>query len=219
MADFVGALDQGTTSTRFMIFDHAGREVGKHQLEHEQILPRAGWVEHNPLEIWERTQAVIGSALTTAGLHASDLAAMGVTNQRETTIVWDRHTGRPWHHAIVWQDTRTDAIAAALDADERGEVIRDGGKPLPNVGGRTAGDGDDAAVAVQADDRAAGKSGRGHGGGRHRQAGVLQRRGGLRLQMQAADAEARDEARDLLGRRVAADEERAERAQRADVIE
>ena len=108
-----------------MIFDHAGREVGKHQLEHEQILPRAGWVEHNPLEIWERTQAVIGSALTTAGLHASDLAAMGVTNQRETTIVWDRHTGRPWHHAIVWQDTRTDAIAAALDADERGEVIRE----------------------------------------------------------------------------------------------
>jgi glycerol kinase len=125
MADFVGALDQGTTSTRFMIFDHAGREVGKHQLEHEQILPRAGWVEHNPLEIWERTQAVIGSALTSAGLHASDLAAMGVTNQRETTIVWDRHTGRPWHHAIVWQDTRTDAIAAALDADERGEVIRE----------------------------------------------------------------------------------------------
>ncbi|MGB2701289.1 MAG: FGGY family carbohydrate kinase, partial [Candidatus Phosphoribacter baldrii] len=95
MADFVGALDQGTTSTRFMIFDHAGREVGKHQLEHEQVLPRAGWVEHNPLEIWERTQTVIGSALTAAGLSSSDLAAMGVTNQRETTIVWDRHTGRP----------------------------------------------------------------------------------------------------------------------------
>jgi glycerol kinase len=125
MADFVGALDQGTTSTRFMIFDHAGREVGKHQLEHEQVLPRAGWVEHNPLEIWERTQTVIGSALTAAGLSSSDLAAMGVTNQRETTIVWDRHTGRPWHNAIVWQDTRTDAIAAALDADGRGQVIRE----------------------------------------------------------------------------------------------
>jgi len=125
MADFVGAIDQGTTSTRFMIFDHAGREVGKHQLEHEQILPQAGWVEHNPLEIWERTQTVIDSALTSAGLRASDLAAIGVTNQRETTIVWDRHTGRPWHNAIVWQDTRTAAIATALDADGRGQVIRE----------------------------------------------------------------------------------------------
>ena len=125
MADFVGAIDQGTTSTRFMIFDHAGREVGKHQLEHEQVLPQAGWVEHNPLEIWERTQTVIGSALTSAGLRATDLAAIGVTNQRETTIVWDRHTGRPWHNAIVWQDTRTAAIATALDADGRGQVIRE----------------------------------------------------------------------------------------------
>ncbi len=124
MADFVGAVDQGTTSTRFMIFDHAGREVGKHQLEHEQILPRAGWVEHNPVEIWERTQTVIASALTNAGLHASDLAAIGITNQRETTIVWDRRTGRPYANAVVWQDTRTDAIAAALDADERGQLIR-----------------------------------------------------------------------------------------------
>ncbi|MGB8384947.1 MAG: glycerol kinase GlpK [Dermatophilaceae bacterium] len=124
MADFVGAVDQGTTSTRFMIFDHAGRPVGQHQLEHEQILPRAGWVEHNPLEIWERTQTVIGSALAGSGLGASDLNAIGITNQRETTIVWDRHTGRPWHNAVVWQDTRTDRIAAALDADGRGEVIR-----------------------------------------------------------------------------------------------
>ncbi len=124
MADFVGALDQGTTSTRFMIFDHAGREVGRHQLEHEQILPQAGWVEHNPLEIWERTQTVIGSALASSGLTASDLDSMGVTNQRETTLVWDRHTGRPYANALVWQDTRTAAIAAALDADGRGEVIR-----------------------------------------------------------------------------------------------
>jgi glycerol kinase len=125
MADFVGAVDQGTTSTRFMIFDHDGREVARHQLEHEQIMPRAGWVEHNPLEIWDRTHTVIGTAVTNAGIAMSDLAAIGVTNQRETTIVWDRRTGRPFHNAIVWQDTRTDSIAAALDRDGRGDVIRD----------------------------------------------------------------------------------------------
>ncbi len=124
MADFVGAVDQGTTSTRFMIFDHAGREVGRHQLEHEQILPRSGWVEHNPLEIWERTQTVIGSALSSQGLAASDLDSLGITNQRETTVVWDPRSGRPYHNAIVWQDTRTDRIAAALDRDGRGDVIR-----------------------------------------------------------------------------------------------
>ncbi len=124
MADFIGAVDQGTTSTRFMIFDHDGREVARHQLEHEQILPRAGWVEHNPIEIWERTETVIGTALTTAGLGTADLVGIGITNQRETAIVWDRHTGRPYANAIVWQDTRTDKIAAALQADGRGEVIR-----------------------------------------------------------------------------------------------
>ncbi len=124
MTDFIGAVDQGTTSTRFMIFDHDGREVGRHQLEHEQILPRAGWVEHNPLEIWERTQTVIGTALTSTGLHARDLAAIGVTNQRETTIVWDARTGRPLHNAIVWQDTRTDTIASALERDGHGDTIR-----------------------------------------------------------------------------------------------
>ena len=116
MGDFIGAVDQGTTSTRFMVFDHDGRPVAKHQLEHEQILPRAGWVEHDPVEIWDRTQTVIGSALGQAGIAASDLAAIGVTNQRETTIVWDRRTGRPYYNAIVWQDTRTDSIANALDA-------------------------------------------------------------------------------------------------------
>ncbi|MBK8756568.1 MAG: glycerol kinase GlpK [Actinomycetales bacterium] len=137
MADFVGAIDQGTTSTRFMIFDHAGREVGKHQLEHQQILPQAGWVEHNPLEIWERTQTVIGSALAGAGLRASDLDSIGVTNQRETTIVWDRHTGRPYANALVWQDTRTAPIASALDADGRGAVIRSkaGLPPAPYFSG------------------------------------------------------------------------------------
>ena len=124
MPDFVGAVDQGTTSTRFMIFDHSGTEVGRHQLEHEQILPRPGWVEHNPVEIWERTSAVIRTAMNRYDLSAVDLAALGVTNQRETTVVWNRRTGRPYHNAIVWQDTRTDQIAAALDRDGRGDVIR-----------------------------------------------------------------------------------------------
>ena len=125
MGDFIGAVDQGTTSTRFMVFDHDGREVARHQLEHEQVLPRAGWVEHDPLEIWERTKTVIGTALARAGIGGSDLAAIGVTNQRETAIVWDRRTGRPFHNAIVWQDTRTAAIAKALDEDGRGDVIRE----------------------------------------------------------------------------------------------
>jgi glycerol kinase len=124
MAEFVGAVDQGTTSTRFMIFDRAGNEVGRHQLEHEQILPRAGWVEHDPVEIWERTSTVVQTALNRAGLSASDLCALGVTNQRETTVVWDRATGRPLYNAIVWQDTRTDRIASALERDGRGDVIR-----------------------------------------------------------------------------------------------
>jgi len=124
MSEFVGAVDQGTTSTRFMIFDHGGNEIARHQLEHEQILPRAGWVEHNPTEIWERTRAVIQTTLTTANLGPGDLAALGITNQRETAVVWDRRTGRPYYNAIVWQDTRTDRIAAALERDGRGEVIR-----------------------------------------------------------------------------------------------
>jgi glycerol kinase len=124
MADFVGAVDQGTTSTRFMIFDHGGNEIGRHQLEHEQILPRAGWVEHNPVEIWERTTAVVRTAMNAQGLEAGDLAALGITNQRETAVVWNRRTGRPYYNAIVWQDTRTDQIASALDRDGRGDVIR-----------------------------------------------------------------------------------------------
>ncbi|MEU8803933.1 glycerol kinase GlpK, partial [Spirillospora sp. NPDC048819] len=124
MADFVGALDQGTTSTRFMIFDHGGNEIARHQLEHEQILPQAGWVEHNPTEIWERTRAVIQSTLNKADLGHTDLAALGITNQRETTVVWNRRTGRPYYNAIVWQDTRTDRIAAALERDGKGDVIR-----------------------------------------------------------------------------------------------
>jgi glycerol kinase len=124
MPDFVGAVDQGTTSSRFMIFDHSGNEIAKYQLEHEQILPQAGWVEHNPVEIWDRCQSVISTALNQASLGPSDLAALGITNQRETTVVWNRRTGRPYGNAIVWQDTRTDRIAAALDRDGRGQVIR-----------------------------------------------------------------------------------------------
>src|SRR5579884_3315523 len=124
MADYVGAVDQGTTSTRFMVFDHGGNEIARHQLEHSQILPQAGWVEHNPTEIWERTRAVIETTLNNAGLSSSDLAALGITNQRETAVVWNRRTGRPYYNAIVWQDTRTDRIAAALDKDERGQTIR-----------------------------------------------------------------------------------------------
>jgi glycerol kinase len=124
VSDFIGAIDQGTTSTRFMVFDHSGAEVARHQLEHAQILPRPGWVEHDPAEIWERTRTVVEQALATANLRTADLAALGLTNQRETTLVWNRRTGRPYGHAIVWQDTRTDRIAAALDRDGRGDVIR-----------------------------------------------------------------------------------------------
>ena len=117
MADYVGALDQGTTSTRFMVFDHHGQVVAVDQKEHEQIYPKPGWVEHDANEIWERSQEVIQGALSKAGLSASDLAAVGITNQRETTVVWDRNTGEPVHNAIVWQDTRTDQICNELAAD------------------------------------------------------------------------------------------------------
>ena len=110
MTKFVGALDQGTTSTRFMIFDHAGDVVAIHQKEHEQIFPRPGWVEHDPAEIWARTREVIEGALDKSGLASADLAAVGVTNQRETAICWDRRTGKAVGNAIVWQDTRTDAL-------------------------------------------------------------------------------------------------------------
>jgi len=124
VAEFVGAVDQGTTSTRFMVFDHSGAEVARHALEHTQVMPRPGWVEHNPIEITERTSAVIETVLSVANLRAGDLAALGLTNQRETTVVWNRRTGRPYGNAIVWQDTRTDRIAADLNRDGRGEVIR-----------------------------------------------------------------------------------------------
>jgi glycerol kinase len=124
MPNFVGALDQGTTSTRFMVFDAGGNEIARHQLEHEQIMTQPGWVEHDPLEIAERTNTVIAGALRHANLTATDLAAIGVTNQRETTVVWNPKTGRPWYNAIVWQDTRTDRLVSALDRTSQGKIIR-----------------------------------------------------------------------------------------------
>jgi glycerol kinase len=108
-----------------MIFDHSGAEIARHQLEHTQLLPRAGWVEHDPVEIWERTASVAQTALNRSGLLASDLAAIGVTNQRETTVVWDRRTGRPYANAIVWQDTRTDQIVHELTEAGHADLIRE----------------------------------------------------------------------------------------------
>src|SRR5687767_8679562 len=124
MANYVGALDQGTTSTRFMIFDHSGQVVGLDQKEHEQIYPKPGWVEHDPLEIWERSQSVIRTALDKTGINAGDLAAVGITNQRETTVVWDRSTGKPIYNAIVWQDTRTDRIVNELGREQGQDRLR-----------------------------------------------------------------------------------------------
>jgi glycerol kinase len=117
MATYVGAIDQGTTSSRFMIFDHGGRVKAIAQKEHEQIYPKPGWVEHDPAEVWARTEEVIGEAIASAGIAKDDLAAIGITNQRETAVVWDRTTGAAVHNAIVWQDTRTDAICDRLMAD------------------------------------------------------------------------------------------------------
>jgi glycerol kinase len=125
MADYAGALDQGTTSTRFMIFDHAGQVVGIDQKEHEQIYPKPGWVEHDPMEIWQRSEEVIAGALQKNGLKASDLAAVGITNQRETTVVWEKATGKPVYNAIVWQDTRTDQICNELGKDGGQDRFRD----------------------------------------------------------------------------------------------
>jgi glycerol kinase len=117
VATYAGAIDQGTTSTRFMIFDHGGKVVSIAQKEHQQIYPKPGWVEHDPAEVWSRTEEVIGESLASAGLTKADLAAIGITNQRETSVVWDRNTGKAVHNAIVWQDTRTDTLCDRLMAD------------------------------------------------------------------------------------------------------
>jgi glycerol kinase len=115
MAQYAAAVDQGTTSTRFMVFDHGGQVISLDQKEHEQIYPKPGWVEHDPMEIWQRTQEVIRAGLDK--VKADDIAAVGVTNQRETTVVWERSSGRPVYNAIVWQDTRTDQICNELASD------------------------------------------------------------------------------------------------------
>ena len=105
---YIGSLDQGTSSTRFMIFDHFGQVVGQHQLEHRQILPQAGWVEHDAAEIWERVQEVIAGALKQANILGSDLAAIGLTNQRETTVVWDVTTGQPLSNCLLYTSDAAD---------------------------------------------------------------------------------------------------------------
>ena len=120
MKNYIGAIDQGTTSTRFIVFDRSGRVVSIAQKEHEQIYPNPGWVEHNPEEIWRRTREVIAEAMARAGIQRRDLAAIGITNQRETTVVWNRKTGRPVTNALVWQDTRV--------ADYVGELAKTGGQ-------------------------------------------------------------------------------------------
>jgi glycerol kinase len=117
MAQYAAALDQGTTSSRAMVFNHEGRVVSVSQKEHEQIYPKPGWVEHDANEIWARSQEVLDEALEQAGGNRDDVAALGITNQRETTVVWDRNTGEPVHNALVWQDTRTDKIVDELSAD------------------------------------------------------------------------------------------------------
>ena len=121
---YIFAIDQGTTSTRAIIFDHAGSVISSGQLEHEQILPRAGWVEHDPMEIWGNTRQVIGQALSKADLTRHDIEAVGITNQRETAVVWDRTTGLPIYNAIVWQDTRTQAIVKRLADDGGGDRFK-----------------------------------------------------------------------------------------------
>ncbi|HEX3602613.1 MAG TPA: glycerol kinase GlpK [Steroidobacteraceae bacterium] len=112
MARYVGAIDQGTTSTRFIVFDRGGNMISSAQKEHRQIFPKPGWVEHDPIEIWQNTQEVAGAALARASLGPGDLAAVGITNQRETTVLWDKRSGKPLHNALVWQDTRVDQLVA-----------------------------------------------------------------------------------------------------------
>ncbi len=114
MADYIASIDQGTTSTRCILFNHSGEIVSSHQLEHEQIFPKPGWVEHDAEEIWDKTKEVVKIALFMANANAHDIAAVGITNQRETTLVWDPQTGKPYYNAIVWQDTRTAGIISEL---------------------------------------------------------------------------------------------------------
>lgn len=120
MSRYIASIDQGTTSTRCILFDRMGKPIAMAQKEHRQIYPQPGWVEHDPMEIWENTQAVVQEALAQANAKLTEIAAIGITNQRETTVIWDRESGRPIYNAIVWQDTRTDALCAEL-AKEGGQ--------------------------------------------------------------------------------------------------
>ena len=129
MTRYVGAIDQGTTSTRFVLFDRDGRIVAIDQREHAQLLPRPGWVEHDPREIWQRTREVIAGALASAGASADEVAAIGITNQRETTVVWDRESGEPIHNAIVWQDTRTAELVRELAGEQGVDRLREQRRP------------------------------------------------------------------------------------------
>ena len=124
MPEYIGAIDQGTTSSRFILFDKDGQIVHVDQREHEQINPRAGWVEHDAKEIWTRTREVIGGALAASPAEAGDIVALGITNQRETTVVWDRETGEPIYNAIVWQDTRTGGLVRELAGEEGVDRLR-----------------------------------------------------------------------------------------------
>src|SRR5579872_6225333 len=130
-AQYVGAIDQGTTSTRFIVFDRDARVVALEQREHAQITPRPGWVEHDAREIWENTCEVIEAALARARLSAGELAAVGITNQRESTLLWDRASGEPLHNVLVWQDTRTEQLVRELAGEEGPDRLRDSvGLPL-----------------------------------------------------------------------------------------
>ncbi|WP_225821842.1 glycerol kinase GlpK [Streptomyces naphthomycinicus] len=130
---YVAAIDQGTTSSRCIVFDHGGAVVAVDQREHRQIFPQPGWVEHDATEIWSRVQAVVAGALAKAGLRADQLSALGITNQRETTVLWDRVTGKPVHNAVVWQDTRTAALCAELGGTDGPDRFR-GRTGLPLAG-------------------------------------------------------------------------------------
>jgi glycerol kinase len=122
---YVAAIDQGTTSSRCIVFNQDGAIVAVDQREHRQIFPKPGWVEHDATEIWSKTQAVVAGALAKAGLRADQLSAMGITNQRETTLLWDRATGKPVHNAIVWQDTRTAALCNQLGGSDGQDRFRE----------------------------------------------------------------------------------------------
>lgn len=131
---FIAAIDQGTTSSRCIVFDRDGRIVSVDQKEHEQIFPKPGWVEHDAKEIWTNVQEVVAGAIEKAGITAADVKAIGITNQRETTLLWDKNTGEPVHHAIVWQDTRTDALCRELGRNVgQDRFRRETGLPLAST--------------------------------------------------------------------------------------